>query len=112
MSLNEATIREFFEYVFKGDYAGAKSLTEKLEKLNLSEYEMGCLNAMKGIVSIIRDNDANVKQYLDEGFIENRSLKFKEILKLGSPMIDDYDRGFFECWIRFLKTALGYLKKS
>lgn len=112
MSLNEATIREFFEYVFKGDYAGAKSLTEKLETLSLSEYELGCLNAMKGIALMIKDGDSNVKQYLDEDFIKNRSLKFKEILKLGSPMIDEYDRGFFECWIRFLQMALEYLKKS
>ncbi|MBS7612414.1 hypothetical protein KEJ27_09500 [Candidatus Bathyarchaeota archaeon] len=112
MSLNEETIREFFEYVLKGDYAGVKSLTESLETLSLSEYELGYLNAMKGIVSMIKDSDSNVKQYLNEDFIKSRSLKFKEVLKLGSPMIDDYDKGFFECWIKFLKTALEYLKKS
>jgi|YelNatPaOPRAMG01_1025707.scaffolds.fasta_scaffold00829_30 hypothetical protein len=110
--MNEAIMREFFEYVLKGDYVKAKSLIEKLEGLNLSDYELGCLNAMKGIASTIKDGDSNVKQYLDRDFIKSRSLKFKEILGIGSPMIDDYDRGFFNCWIDFLEAALKYIDKS
>jgi hypothetical protein len=112
MFLDEAAVREFFEFVLKGDYVKAKSLIEKLEGLDLSEYELGCLNAMKGIASTIKEGGSNVKQYLDRDFIKSRSLKFKEVLRLGGPMIDDYDRGFFEFWIEFLKTALEYLDKS
>lgn len=103
MSLTENTLREFSEHVLRGDYIRAKSLIEKLEKLNLSEYERGCLDAMKGIISVIKDSGSNSNLQLSENFTKNWSLKFEEFLKLGSPMIDDYDKGFFECWCYFLK---------
>ncbi|MEM1569622.1 MAG: hypothetical protein QXM89_03285 [Candidatus Bathyarchaeia archaeon] len=112
MSLNETILREFFEYVLKGDYVKAKSLIEKFEGSSFSEYEMGYLNAMRGIASTIREGNSNVNHQLDENFIRIRILKFKEILELGNPMIDDYDKGFFECWMKFLRKALEYLEKS
>lgn len=111
MPLDYELVKKFFGYVVRGEYSKAEPIVKELNRSELSEWELGYLNAMNGVLLSMKRGDKPYayRSFLEERFAKKYENRFKEILKLDQPFLDDYEKGYFKCWLDLLNTVLEHL---
>jgi len=87
-----------------------EKIEEELNKLSLEEideYSRGFLDSLRNIVGSLRRGD---EKDIIHRFLKNRELLKNEIDRLvefeEGRVLTEYDQGYYDCWITFLKKIL------
>lgn len=110
MPLDDKLVKKFFSHVIRGEYGKAEPIVRELSNSELSEWELGYLSAMNGVLLSMKEDDkpSAYRSLLEEGFAKKYESRLKEILKLDKPFLDDFERGYFKCWLDLLNMVLEY----
>ncbi|MEM4699686.1 MAG: hypothetical protein QXT74_01890 [Candidatus Nezhaarchaeales archaeon] len=105
----EEKIEQYVRSLFFEAYAEAARILESLKPLKeRGEYSEGRYMALHGLLAAAQrgDRDALFNKVKGEVALEELE-EVKEVLRarLSSPVIDDFDRGFFEQWIRIIELV-------
>lgn len=111
LPLDDELVKRFFDHVVRGEYSKAEPIIKELSQSKLSEWELGYLSAMNGVLLSMKGGDKPYayRSLLEERFVKKYEVWFKEVLKLDQPFLDDYEKGYFRCWLDLLNTVLEHL---
>ena len=109
MPISRVFVTRFFQLATKRRFAEAERVLERIKlKVQETEWNRGYFQALNGILSTQKSNDAYAfLQNLDLNN-ENELKKYRrEFLKQSRNKIHaDYDRGFFSAWADYMRVSI------
>lgn len=105
----EERIEQYVRSLFFEAYAEAARILEGLKQLKeRGEYSEGRYMALYGLLVAAQRGERDALFLKAKEVMTPKELEeVKEVLRerLSSPVIDDFDRGFFEQWIRVIEIV-------
>ena len=102
-------VRRYVRSVYYEAYGEASRLLERLKELRGGdEYSEGRYYALQGLLVAAQrgDREALFLKLKGQGVEEVKAVREELSTRLKSPVIDDFDRGFFEQWLEIVDVVL------
>jgi len=96
-------------------YSEAARILEKLKELKgKGEYSEGRYMALHGLLAAVQrgDRDALLLRAKELSLGELEEVKAELEARVSSPVIDDFDRGFFEQWIEVIELLINLRREA
>ncbi|MEM2906109.1 MAG: hypothetical protein QW057_03070 [Candidatus Bathyarchaeia archaeon] len=110
MTAKRTAVSQFFEALQNRNFSTAEAiLSEFRKKAKGEEWDHGYACAMEGLLLSARSNDDRYLYYKrvpsDPGLLQETRRKCKR--RLAEMVFQDtsFDKGFFACWLDFLKSV-------
>ncbi len=101
----DAGVKSLFRHILEKDKSGAKAIVKEQLVPNDDE-ELGRYMATRGIVSMLDNKN------IDDGIFEDaeKMSRLRKLLlkRVGSIWCDEFDKGYFDTWIRFINYSRRY----
>jgi hypothetical protein len=106
--ISDALLNSFFQYILDRKFTEAErclqEIDEKVRGKDYNDYKRGFMQALKGILIMLRSNDQNTfLSNLDINDIENLKRYYREFSSSANDGLNaDYDRGYFSALAEYM----------
>ncbi len=94
----------FFHFVAQDKKTAAKVVLEKMKKSKNSQWRIGYINALEGIITAMEsNNDQNL--LINNVKAEGSDVLIKVFLQHSrNELQSDFDKGFFSAWVNYMQA--------
>ncbi len=116
MSWIEDKVKQYVRSLYFEAYGEASRILDKLKELKgKGEYSEGRFYALQGLLVAAQrgDKEALFLKVRDQMEVnEIRKVREELSARIKSPVVDDFDRGFFEQWLEVLDQLIELKEKE